>query len=72
MIYFIQNTNICNFADDNIIYSCGSDLDGIIIDIEEDPCQALKWLKSNRMVANPSKFQMMLVGTKLDEKIALK
>ena len=23
LIYFIQNTDICNFADDNTIYSCG-------------------------------------------------
>ena len=36
LIYFIQNTEICNFADDNTIYSCGTNLDGIIIDLEED------------------------------------
>ena len=36
LIYFIQNTEICNFVDDNTIYSCGTNLDGIIIDLEED------------------------------------
>ena len=36
LIYLIQNTGICNFADDNTIYSCGTNLDGIIIDLEED------------------------------------
>ena len=71
LIYFIQNTEICNFADDNTIYSCGTNLDGIIIDLEEDLCQALEWFESNRLVANPSKFQMMLLGTKRNDKICM-
>ena len=71
LIYFIQNTDICNFADENTIYSCGANLDGIIIDLEEDLCQALEWFESNRLVANPSKFQMMLLGTKLNDRICM-
>ena len=71
MIYFIQNTEICNFADDNYIYPCGTNLDGIIIDLEEDLCQALKWFEANRLVANPTKFQMMLFGSKLNDKICM-
>ena len=27
LIYFIQNTETCNFADDNTIYPCGTKLD---------------------------------------------
>ena len=42
------------------IYPCGANLDGIIIYLEEDLCQALEWFESNRLVANPSKFQMIL------------
>ena len=71
LIYFIQNTEICNFADDNTIYPCGTNLEGIIIDLEEDLCQALELFESNRLVANPSKFQMMLLGTKHNDKICM-
>ena len=71
LIYFIQNTEICNFADDNTIYSCGTNLDRIIIDLEEDLCQALEWFESNKLVASPSKFQMMLLGTKRNDKICM-
>ena len=71
LIYFIQNTEICNFADDNTIYSCGNNLDRIIIDLEEDLCQALEWFESNRLVANPSKFQMMLLGIKRNDKLCM-
>ena len=69
LIYFNHNTEICNFADDNTIYSCGTNLDRIIIDLEEDLSQALEWFESNRLVANPSKFQMMLLGTKRNVEI---
>ena len=72
LIYFIQNTEICNFADDNTIYSCGTNLDGIIIDLEEDLYQALEWFESNRLAANPSTLQMILLGTKLNNKICMK
>ena len=71
LIYFIQNTEICNFADDNTIYSCGTNLDRIIIDLEEDLCQALEWFESSRLVANPSKFQMMLLGTTRNDKLCM-
>ena len=71
LIYLIQNTEICNFAGDNTIYSCGTNLDGIIIDLEEDLSQVLEWFESNRLVAIPSKFQMMLLGTKRNDKICM-
>ena len=71
LIYFIQNTEICYFADDNTIYSCGTNLDGIVIDLEEDLFQALEWFESNRLVATPSKFQMMLLGTKRNDKLCM-
>ena len=34
-------SEISNLADDNITYSCGINLGGIIIDLEEDLCE---WL----------------------------
>ena len=39
------------------------------MDLDEDLCQALEWFESNRLVANPSKFQMMLLGTKRNDNI---
>ena len=71
LVYFIKNTEICNFADDNIVNSCGSKLDGVVFDLEEDLCQALDWFESNILVANPSRFQMMLFGTNLIHKVCL-
>ena len=39
--------------------------------LEEDMFQATLWLKTNQIVANPSKFQVMLLGLKIDDNIVL-
>ena len=47
---------ICNFVDDNTLYSCGHDLQEIVTNLENDLCKLLKWFKNNGMVVNPKKF----------------
>ena len=42
-----------------------------VLHFREDLSQALEWFESNRLVANPSKFQMMLLGTKRNVKICM-
>ena len=50
------DSEICNFADDNTIYSCGLDLHEIVTNLESDLRKLLKWFTNNRMVANPKKI----------------
>ena len=67
---FMQRTEVCNFADDNTIYSCASTIDAVISDLEVDMENSLRWFKTNQLVANPTKFQLMFLG--MDErKLAL-
>ena len=56
------DSEICSFADNNTLYSCGHDLQEIVINLENDLCKILEWLKINRMVANAKKFQLMFLG----------
>ena len=37
--------------------------------LKQDMSQAISWFKTNQMVANPSKFQVMLLGLKTDDSI---
>ena len=69
---FLNNldSEICNFADDNTLYSCGHDLQEIVTNLEDDLSKLLEWFKSNGMVANPKKFQLMFLG--LQGKIKLR
>ena len=62
---------MCNFADDNTIFSCNDTFECLASNLEEDMSQAISWFKSNQMVANPSKFQVMLLGLKTDDNIVL-
>ena len=43
----IARTNICNFADDNTIYSSNINLQTILKDIKYDMQYILKWFKVN-------------------------
>ena len=64
------DSEICNFTDDNTLYSCGHDLQEIVTNLEDDLSKLLEWFKSNEMVANPKKFQLMFLG--LQGKIRLR
>ena len=62
LFLFIERTNICNFADDNTIYSCQNDLKTILEDLRYDMVTLLRWFKENSMKVNPKKFQFMILG----------
>ena len=55
------NSEICNFTDDNTLYSCGHDLQEIVTNLENDLSKLLDLFKSNE-IANPNKFQLMFLG----------
>ena len=61
---FIENCEICNFADDNTLYSCGGDLTAILENLKHDMKIILRWFKVNSLKANPGKFQFMILGKK--------
>lgn len=55
---------MCSFADYNTIYLCGKDPPKI----DEDQICAMKnilqWFRLNSLKANPTKFQLMILGDK--------
>ena len=64
--------SICNFADDNTLFSCDPSMDTILSNLSSDLVIVLEWLKNNMLVANPKKFQMMLLGHNIDHSIEIK
>ena len=59
---FIEETEVCNFADDNTIYDCGEDLSNILHNLKHDMKALLAWFRINSLQANPGKFQFMILG----------
>ena len=61
---FLQETEICNFADDNTIFACDVSVESVISRLNKDLYIINHWFKNNSLVANPSKFQLMFLGVK--------
>ena len=66
LIFFIQETEICNFANDITIYSCSLNYKETAHKLSNDKHIVLNWFKVNCMVANSGKFQIMFLGSKID------
>ena len=71
LFLFIERTNICNFADDNTIYSCNINLQTILKDLNYGMQNILKWFKVSSMKPNPKKFQFMILGKSTRQSIIL-
>ena len=64
IFFFVEKSEICNFADDNTIYFYGKDLPKIKDDLICAMKNILKWFRLNPLKANPEKFQFMILGDK--------
>ena len=60
----VEKSGICNFADDNTLYSHGSNLPLILSNLEHGMRSRLYWFKINSHKANPGKFQFMILEKK--------
>ena len=65
LIFSIQETKVCNFADDTTLYSCSLNYKEAAHKLCSDTYIVLNWFKANSMAANPGKFRMFL-GSKID------
>ena len=71
LFMFIENCEICNFADDNTLYSSGIELSSILENLKHDTKTILKWFRINSLKANPGKFQIMILSKKQCNKVKL-
>ena len=71
LFMFIESCEICNFADDNTLYSSGIELSSILENLKHDMKTILKWFRINSLKANPGKFQFMILGKKQCNEVKL-
>ena len=60
LFMFIENCEICNFADDNTLYSGGMELSSILENLKQST-KILRWFRINSLKANPGEFQFMIL-----------
>ena len=70
-IFAMKFSHVCNFADDNTLYACDKDVELVAMRLEDDISIDLDWFKDKEMVANPKKFQVMLLGIKQHQEFLL-
>ena len=64
LFLFIRKSGVCNFADNNTLYSDGKNIENVISDLKTDLVGVMEWFKINSLKANPGKFQCMVLGYK--------
>ena len=69
--YAIEPSQVCNFANDNTIFSCGQTSDEVAKCIENDVRMAMNWFKLNEMVENSGKFRLIFFGIKEDQELSI-
>ena len=60
LLMFCENSNIANYADDNSPFSCNTNIESVISQLESDSNILLEWVKNNGLKANPDKFHLLL------------
>ena len=62
LFFFVLECDICNFADDNTMYSCNKLLSKIFAYLKFDLRNVLMWFTVNSLSPNPGKFQYVILG----------
>ena len=62
LFLFTNKSEICNYADDNTLYSANKNISRNISDLSNDFETLTKWLYDNYMVLNPDKCHFMTLG----------
>ena len=56
---FVERSTICNYADDNILFSCGESFDTVYENLRWDISILKKWYFDNFLVLNPDKCYLL-------------
>ena len=63
---FVQETNICSFADDTTPFAVSNDIEDVIIKLEHDSLIILEWFESNYEKLNADKCHLLFSGYKFE------
>ena len=76
LLLSIQDTDICNYADDTthpptITYVCDNNLDNVIARLENDSSIIIQWFTDNFMKLNTEKCHFLLLGRNFNQKVTV-
>ena len=65
-----KNIDFAGYADDNTPYTCSSNIDEVLENLQGALEQLLQWFSANHLVANEEKCQL-LISSKITNNIAI-
>ena len=66
LFWNIEETDVCNFADDTTLYACDMDLKTVLSKLEHDSLLAIEWFEANYMKLNTGKCHLLVAGHKYE------
>ena len=61
--YFISRVSLNAYADDQQVYGADSDHEALYASLDHELREASQWFRMNGLMANPSKFQALVLGS---------
>ena len=62
MLYFLEDFDIANYADDSTLYCAGKSTEFVVNNLEQSSTIHFKWLTNNYMKVNTGKSHLLLSG----------
>ena len=63
IFHFVQDSTICNYADDNTLSYSDTNINTVVKTLENDSINLIDWFSKNLMKTNPDKFQAIAIGS---------
>ena len=64
LFLFLEETEVCNYTDDTAIYTCGSKVENVVAQLENDALAISEWFPNSCMKLNEDKCHLMIFGRK--------
>ena len=64
LFFIIEQTEVCNYADDNTLNACDLSLSNLLRRLEHDSLLAIEWFQNNYMKLNEGKCHLLISGYK--------
>ena len=71
LLLSLNNTDVCNYADDTTVFACDIDTDNVAR-LELDSAHAIKWFSDNYMKLNEDKRHLLTFGNMSDDSVSIK
>ena len=71
LLFSLNNTDVCNYADDTTLFACDIDTDSVAATLELDSARAIKWFSDNYMKLNEDKCHLLTFGNISDDSVSV-